>query len=72
MWQLLSHNGGVFRRANVLLKTTELPAAGEVTFETCLFTSSGWSEVLDQHKTVAEAIEFHTKKTKELGLKLGA
>jgi hypothetical protein len=72
-FQMISHNGGIFKEPTITLSTVELPqlpwsgVKGE-TYESCLFTS-GESEVLTRYQTRSEAIAGHVELAKKFNLR---
>jgi hypothetical protein len=72
-FQMISHNGGIFKEPTITLSTVELPqlpwsgVKGE-TYESCLFTS-GEAEVLTRYQTRAEAIAGHVELEKKFKLR---
>lgn len=71
-FQMISHNGGIFKEPTITLSTVELPQLPGFdfgyTYESCLFTS-GESEVLTRYQTRAEAIAGHVELGKKFKLR---
>ena len=70
-WQMISHNGGVFKPMTVELSTVRMPNVPGLdlgySYETCVFTNVD-SEVVERYHTVAEATQGHAKWCRKLGL----
>ena len=72
-FQMISHNGGLFKQPTITLSTVELPQLPWTgieygSYESCLFTS-GESDVLARYQTRSEAIAGHVELEKKFKLR---
>lgn len=69
-FQVISHNGGLFKETTLELRTTKMPdiAYLDYSYESCLFAQHD-SEVLGRYTSLKDAIDGHEKLTRKLGLR---
>ena len=69
-FQMISHNGSLFKEGDILLSTVQLPTMLDTgyQYESCIF-ANGESEVLGRYDRLAEAVLDHVKLRQQYGLK---
>lgn len=72
-WQLIADNFSIvnLQRATLTLSTVELssiPGIRDYSFESCLFSENGNSEIVARYYTISEAITGHITLCRKYGL----
>lgn len=69
-FQMISHNGSLFKEGDILLSTVQMPKMLDLgySFESCIFVK-GQSEVLARYDTLSEAVLDHVKLRQKYNLK---